>query len=80
MSVDHALRIHCFPLSRDAEGKICASIVDTVLTRVAAEERADGNRRRRRRAEGELEKRHRRRAVEAERQGASGEGRVVRML
>ena len=81
------LLTHRFPRSRDAEDKICASIVDSMLTKVAAEERADWNRRRRSLAERELEKRNSRR-VEAETisatppQGASGEqqGRMVRML
>ena len=50
-----------FALFRVAEDKISASIVDTVLAKVAAEERGDGNRRQRRQQE-ELQGR---KAVEA---------------
>ena len=69
-----------------AEDKISASIVDTILTKVVAEERADCNERRRRLAEGELEKRGRQR-IETEDEAVSmspsapeGQGRLVRML
>ena len=67
-----------------AEDKISASIVDTILTKVVAEERADCSERRRRRAEGELEKRNRQR-IQADpitmSTGAPEDlGRKVRML
>ena len=67
-----------------AEDKISASIVDTILTKVVTEERADCNERRRRRVEGELEKRNRQRIeTEADSMPLSapeGQGRLVRML
>ena len=67
-----------------AEDKISASIVDTILTKVVAEERADCSERRRRRAEGELEKRNRQRIeTEAALMSPSApedQGRKVRVL
>ena len=67
-----------------ADDKISASIVDTILTKVVAEQRADCNERRRRRAEGELEKRNRHRihteAVSMSPSVPELQGQLVRML